>query len=135
MPFSGCTETLWAGAVQAAALDSALNSSCEERAQGVELQTCHGNLLEEGEVREGSGAACRGQRIHPRGAVLDLLLLESWLPFQTAGQWLILALTCQLLVLVMMEVYKGIIARLGSRETYLCFLFWPWRFQPYDEYQ
>lgn len=45
VPFSGCTETLWAGAVQAAAVESALKSSFEERAQVVELQTYHGNLL------------------------------------------------------------------------------------------
>lgn len=81
MPFSGCTETLRAGAVQAAAVESALKSSFEERAQVVELQTYHGNLLQGREVREGSGAARRCQHIHPRGAVLDLLLLESWLPF------------------------------------------------------
>lgn len=62
-------------------VESALNSSLEERAQLVGLQTYHENLLKETEVKRGSGAACHCQHIHPRGAVLDPVLLESWLPF------------------------------------------------------
>lgn len=67
------------------------------------MKSC--DLLKESSGKVLVQLATRYQDIHPRGAVLDLLLLESWLPFLTVGWLLILALTCQLLV---MEVYKGI---------------------------
>lgn len=72
-----CRQLLWV----TVPVECALNSSFEERPQVVELQTCHGSLLKDREVREGSGAACCCQHIYSSGAVLDLLLLESWLPF------------------------------------------------------
>lgn len=76
------------------------------------VETC-GSLARK-ELWEGSGAACMPRHSTLRGCA-RLTAASKLAALSNYREWLILALMCQLLLL--MEVYTGIIARPESRET------------------
>lgn len=99
-------------------VESGLSSNLGARAGGAaELQVCGGNLWISCKERALGRLWCSlspSRHSTPRGCA-RLTAASKLAALSNYREWLILALMCQLLLL--MEVYTGIIARPESRET------------------